>query len=239
MSRQCRMLHPTRSPTTKPTAAWIPKAAAAKLLNVSTRQIERRQRDGAIQKQTTATGQVLYSRADVEALKAGSPRAHPRVVDAKQPAALAITRPAADPMAALAQPGDGRDTLTPAAAQQWKPTSPDRQEARSHTTEEFHRQSATTPCQPQCTIRRTAASPTHKPPEFQQPGEPHPARHARPSTWPNRHLRTRTNAVARHQRHITFAYRPVENRAEINPWTQASATGYDAQNDGTLDNQLL
>jgi hypothetical protein len=107
---------------------WIPKAAAAKLLGVSLRQIERRERDGFIEKRTLprlateSTGRVLYSRADLVALKAGRPNTHARAVapdpesDTDQPVserlnasqngkptALALVRNApADPFAGLA-----------------------------------------------------------------------------------------------------------------------------------------
>jgi hypothetical protein len=65
---------------------WIPKSAAAKLLGVSLRQIERREKDGFLEKRTLprlateSTGRVVYSRADLLALKAGTPNTHARAV---------------------------------------------------------------------------------------------------------------------------------------------------------------
>lgn len=74
-------------PTPKPALEeWIPKAAAAKLLGVSLRQIERREKEGFIEKRTLdrlpteSTGRVVYSRTDLVALKAGTPNIHARVV---------------------------------------------------------------------------------------------------------------------------------------------------------------
>lgn len=80
-------------PTPKPALEeWIPKAAAAKLLGMSLRQIERREKEGFIEKRTLdrlpteSTGRVVYSRADLIALKAGTPNTHARVVaDAPAP----------------------------------------------------------------------------------------------------------------------------------------------------------
>lgn len=74
-------------PTPKPALEeWIPKTAAAKLLGVSLRQIERREKDGFLEKRTLprlateSTGRVVYSRADLLALKAGTPNTHARAV---------------------------------------------------------------------------------------------------------------------------------------------------------------
>lgn len=73
--------------STKPALAeWIPKSEAARLLGVGMRQIERREQNGLIEKRTMprlpteSTGRVLYSRADVAALKAGTPNMHARPV---------------------------------------------------------------------------------------------------------------------------------------------------------------
>lgn len=66
---------------------WLSKAHAAKFLGVSLRQIERREAQGAIEKRTLprlateSTGRVLYSRADLVALKNGTPNTHARAVD--------------------------------------------------------------------------------------------------------------------------------------------------------------
>jgi hypothetical protein len=76
-------------PTPKPAIEedWIPKAAAAKLLGVSPRQIERREQRGYIEKRqlprrpTESTARVEYSRADVLALKAGTPNTYARAVE--------------------------------------------------------------------------------------------------------------------------------------------------------------
>ena len=75
-------------PAPKPAleADWLPKPAAAKLLGVAVRQLERRTRQGYIESrreerqinQTTAP--VVYSRVDILALKAGKPNIHAREV---------------------------------------------------------------------------------------------------------------------------------------------------------------
>lgn len=70
-------------------ANWLPLADAAELLGVGRRQIERRAAQGMIQKrvlerapmQTFAP--VLYSRADVEAIRHGKPNNHARLVKPK------------------------------------------------------------------------------------------------------------------------------------------------------------
>jgi hypothetical protein len=65
-------------------AAWLPKAAAAELLGVRPRQLERRESQGFIEsrreprKPNESTSRVLYSRADLLALKAGRPNVHAR-----------------------------------------------------------------------------------------------------------------------------------------------------------------
>lgn len=79
---------------------WIPKAAAAKLLGVSLRQLERREQKGYIEKKqlprlpTESTARVLYSRADLVALRAGKPNVHARVVDDSGPDPEASAEPA-------------------------------------------------------------------------------------------------------------------------------------------------
>jgi hypothetical protein len=60
--------------------AWLPKAEAAELLGVSLRQLERRHSEGVVAKRVLpkakgeTASRVVYSRADIEALKAGAPR---------------------------------------------------------------------------------------------------------------------------------------------------------------------
>lgn len=82
-------------PAPKPADAvgeWLAKPAAAKLLGASLRQLERRERQGYIEKRVTPRGpmeraaRVLYSRADIIALKAGTPNSYARVAPVKEPA---------------------------------------------------------------------------------------------------------------------------------------------------------
>jgi hypothetical protein len=97
---------------------WIPKSAAAKLLGVSLRQVERREQNGYIEKRIEprlaheSMGRVLYSRSDVIALKSGKPNIHAREVpiSESQPGgeksagagrALAVVARKADPFAGL------------------------------------------------------------------------------------------------------------------------------------------
>ena len=79
---------------TKTAADWLPKAEAAALLGVSYRQLERRAKAGYVQTQyaergpTESAAAALYSRADIEALKAGKPNVHARVVPQAERAGL-------------------------------------------------------------------------------------------------------------------------------------------------------
>lgn len=63
---------------------WLPKAAAAALLGVSPRSLERHEAKGFIEKRVRRSGPlgranaVEYSRADLEALKRGAPNVHAR-----------------------------------------------------------------------------------------------------------------------------------------------------------------
>lgn len=75
-------------PATKPAPEeWLPKADAAKLLGVAVRQLERRQRQGYIEKKSEprkpmeTSAPVFYSRTDILALKAGTPNVHAREVE--------------------------------------------------------------------------------------------------------------------------------------------------------------
>lgn len=67
-------------------AEWLTKQEAAKFLKVSIRQVERREAAGYLEKRVgergpmDRAGAVLYSRADLEALKAGKPNIHAREV---------------------------------------------------------------------------------------------------------------------------------------------------------------
>lgn len=75
------------APKTAEQAHWIPIAEAAQLLGVTPRQVQRREQAGNIEKRFgprigSAGAPVLYSRADIEALKAGMPNVHAREVDA-------------------------------------------------------------------------------------------------------------------------------------------------------------
>lgn len=64
---------------------WLPKAAAAALLGVSPRSLERHEAKGFIEKRVRRSGPlgranaVEYSRADLEALKRGAPNVHARL----------------------------------------------------------------------------------------------------------------------------------------------------------------
>jgi len=66
--------------------AWLSKSAAARFLGVSERQIERREQQGYIEKRVLprdpheSMARVEYSRADLEALKAGKPNMYAREV---------------------------------------------------------------------------------------------------------------------------------------------------------------
>ena len=106
---------------------WLSKMDAARLLGVQIRQLEKREKQGYIRKQTLArrmnekTAGVRYSREDIEALKRGEPNHNGSglVPEAKAPAlaktpdknieirkaptpAAAIAHPAGDPFAGLA-----------------------------------------------------------------------------------------------------------------------------------------
>lgn len=73
-------------PKTAEQADWIPVAEAAHLLGVTPRQVQRREQAGNIEKRFgprigSAGAPVLYSREDIEALKAGKPNVHARAVE--------------------------------------------------------------------------------------------------------------------------------------------------------------
>jgi hypothetical protein len=76
---------------------WLQKAPAAKLLGVAVRQLERRARDGYIESRrepravNETTARVVYSRADIVALKSGFPNLHARLV--KEPADAVVYGP--------------------------------------------------------------------------------------------------------------------------------------------------
>lgn len=92
-------------PAPKPAAApaeWLPKEQAAKLLGVKVRALERREAQGYIEKQiqprkpTERAARVLYSRADIVALKAGTPNVHAREVDPDAPVSIDTAQPASN-----------------------------------------------------------------------------------------------------------------------------------------------
>jgi hypothetical protein len=74
-------------PAAKPALdEWLPKEAAAKLLGVKLRSLEKRASQGYVEKQvqprhpSERAARVLYSRADILALKSGTPNVHAREV---------------------------------------------------------------------------------------------------------------------------------------------------------------
>lgn len=83
----------TTAATRKATDEWLLKEEAAKLLGVATRQVERRARHGYIESKRLARGinettaRVVFSRADILALKAGKPNMHAVPVPADAPEA--------------------------------------------------------------------------------------------------------------------------------------------------------
>lgn len=98
-------------PSTKPvTDEWLHKKAAAKLLGVSDRQLDRRAEEGWIQKKraekkpSERVAPALYSQADIRAILAGAPNNHARIVkddhatEKKPPARAEVaTIPPAEP----------------------------------------------------------------------------------------------------------------------------------------------
>ena len=94
---------------------WLPKAAAAKLLGASPRQLERRQAQGYIEKKlgerkpTDRSAPVFYSRADILAFKSGTPNMHAREVsDDEKPELAKKSNLESSPSAALAVRRDSR-----------------------------------------------------------------------------------------------------------------------------------
>ena len=73
----------------RPMEDWLSPADAAAFLGIKPRQLQRREQNGYLTKRTLprqpteSVGRVEYLREDLEALKAGKPNVHARVVPAK------------------------------------------------------------------------------------------------------------------------------------------------------------
>jgi hypothetical protein len=89
MTSEGRALEPDqnddeRRPSEFDTHGWLPKADAAQLLKVQPRQLEKRAEQGLIEKKVLPrrpnekTARVVYSRADIQAILAGEPKASDR-----------------------------------------------------------------------------------------------------------------------------------------------------------------
>lgn len=105
--------------TTKPASTdWLPKAAAAKFLGIGLRALERREAIGQIEKRALprelhqSTARVEYSRKDLEAIRAGKPNQHARLVreDDLQPLAASPV-PVNGKSTALARTGHLSDEI--------------------------------------------------------------------------------------------------------------------------------
>jgi hypothetical protein len=102
--------------------AWVTKAEAMKMLGVSSRQLERRVRQGYIEKRieprrpTETSARSVHSKADIVALKAGNPNIHARLVVAEKPGEPAKAQPSDADSTALAV-RDARDPFAGLAAQ--------------------------------------------------------------------------------------------------------------------------